>query len=1340
MNLSWSVTDNGGEAVTYSLERSEDSGLAAATPITLSSNTDTSVTDTGLTASTQYYYRVTAMNSVGSVLSAIETATTDAAAIVAPSGLTLAATPAGSTEVNLSWSVTDNGGEAVTYSLERSEDSGLAAATPITLSSNTDTSVTDTGLTASTQYYYRVTAMNSVGSVLSAIETATTDAAAIVAPSGLTLAATPAGATEIMLSWSVTDNGGEAVTYSLERSEDSGLAAATPITLSSATDTSVTDTGLTASTQYYYRVTAMNSVGSVLSAIETATTDAAAIVAPSGLTLTATPAGATEIMLSWSVTDNGGEAVTYSLERSEDSGLAAATPITLSSATDTLVTDTGLTASTQYYYRVTAMNSVGSVLSAIETATTDAAAIVAPSGLTLMATPAGSTEVNLSWSVTDNGGEAVTYSLERSEDSGLAAATPITLSSNTDTSVTDTGLTASTQYYYRVTAMNSVGSVLSAIETATTDAAAIVAPSGLTLAATPASDTEVNLSWSVTDNGGEAVTYSLERSEDSGLAAATPITLSSNTDTLVTDTGLTASTQYYYRVTAMNSVGSVMSAIETATTNAAAIVAPSGLTLTATPAGSTEIMLSWSVTDNGGEAVTYSLERSLNADLSAATTLTLTPNTLTEFTDTGLEASTQYYYRVTAMNSVGSVMSAIETATTDAAAIVAPSGLTLMATPASDTEVNLSWSLTDNGGEAVTYSLERSLNADLSVAITLTLTPNTLTEFTDTGLTASTQYYYRVTAMNSVGSVLSAIETATTDAAAIVAPSGLTLTATPAGSTEVNLSWSVTDNGGEAVTYSLERSLNADLSVAITLTLTPNTLTEFTDTGLEAGTQYYYRVTATNSEGSVMSDIETATGGLPEQVQALNESLLPNVVQATSAISLSAISNRIDAVLSGAVGNQPTFAGADTGYDMIKQLGSDLSSEQELSDMLLRWLGNSSFSHSFAGSELAANANISVWGSGDYKDLQDDKGALRWDGDVWGAQLGADIRINDWLLGTAVSWSSGEFDYTDGETTSAGDYDYENFGIHPYWNWAPSGENYNIWGSLSYGQGDITIQDQAMPDEVSSDTSQYGVAAGINISLHSAKIAHARDAIRSFNLKGDVSALWVDIDGAGESIISETIKSQRFRILLSGEHDYIIGVRRHLIPSVELGARYETGSSDNAAGAEVTSSLTYKDLLTGFTLSGQINAFLGQEYDEWGASALLRFGDGGSSRGLSFSLEPTIGRASSDPARLWQQEASSLADNSSRHGSSSLSAALVSEISYGMGMHSAFSVPATWQPYANMELGSAIRRYRLGLRYQFVQGLGFRIEGQSLHSSGASTINSNTGKDYGVQLKTEFEF
>ena len=837
ISLSWQApADTGDSAITgYRIERSQGDG-SGTFDIVVASHASTSYTDTdsSLLANTQYSYRVFAINDQGTgVASEIASATTNAAAIVAPSGLTLAATPASDTEVNLSWSVTDNGGEAVTYSLERSEDSGLAAATPITLSSNTDTLVTDTGLTASTQYYYRVTAMNSVGSVMSAIETATTDAAAIVAPSGLTLAATPAGSTEIMLSWSVTDNGGEAVTYSLERSEDSGLAAATPITLSSATDTSVTDTGLTASTQYYYRVTAMNSVGSVMSAIETATTDAAAIVAPSGLTLAATPASDTEVNLSWSVTDNGGEAVTYSLERSEDSGLAAATPITLSSNTDTSVTDTGLTASTQYYYRVTAMNSVGSVLSAIETATTDAAAIVAPSGLTLMATPAGATEIMLSWSVTDNGGEAVTYSLERSEDSGLAAATPITLGSNTDTLVTDTGLTASTQYYYRVTAMNSVGSVLSAIETATTNAAAIVAPSGLTLAATPAGSTEVNLSWSVTDNGGEAVTYSLERSEDSGLAAATPITLSSNTDTLVTDTGLTASTQYYYRVTAMNSVGSVLSAIETATTDAAAIVAPSGLTLMATPAGSTEVNLSWSVTDNGGEAVTYSLERSEDSGLAAATPITLSSNTDTLVTDTGLTASTQYYYRVTAMNSVGSVLSAIETATTDAAAIVAPSGLTLTATPAGATEIMLSWSVTDNGGEAVTYSLERSEDSGLAAATPITLSSATDTLVTDTGLTASTQYYYRVTAMNSVGSVLSAIETATTDAAAIVAPSGLTLMATPAGATEVNLSWSVTDNGGEAVTYSLERSEDSGLAAATPITLSSNTDTLVTDSSTQ---------------------------------------------------------------------------------------------------------------------------------------------------------------------------------------------------------------------------------------------------------------------------------------------------------------------------------------------------------------------------------------------------------------------------------------------------------------------------------------------------------------------------
>ena len=65
--------------------------------------------------------------------------------------------------------------------------------------------------------------------------------------------------------------------------------------------------------------------------------------------------------------------------------------------------------------------------------------------------------------------------------------------------------------------------------------------------------------------------------------------------------------------------------------------------------------------------------------------------------------------------------------------------------------------------------------------------------------------------------------------------------------------------------------------------------------------------------------------------------------------------------------------------------------------------------------ESDSEVGIAVWGGGDFRTI--DGGAadtVDWDGSVWSARLGADMRFVDSLLtGIAVSWASGALDYVD---------------------------------------------------------------------------------------------------------------------------------------------------------------------------------------------------------------------------------------------------------------------------------------------------------------------------------------
>src|SRR5205807_582022 len=217
--------------------------------------------------------------------------------------------------------------------------------------------------------------------------------------------------------------------------------------------------------------------------------------------------------------DNGGSPITgYKIERSADGGSTWSTLVANSGSTATTYSDTGLSHSTSYAYRVSSINSVGtSSPSNIASAIT---LVVAPSPPTgLAATAVSSSQINLSWAPpADNGGSAITgYKIERSADGGITWTALVANTGSAMTTYSDTALSHTTAYTYRVSAINSVGTGSpSSTASATTLAVAPSSPTGLS--ATAVSSSQINLIWTApSDNGGSAITgYKIERSTDGG--------------------------------------------------------------------------------------------------------------------------------------------------------------------------------------------------------------------------------------------------------------------------------------------------------------------------------------------------------------------------------------------------------------------------------------------------------------------------------------------------------------------------------------------------------------------------------------------------------------------------------------------------------------------------------------------------------------------------------------------------------------------------------------------------------------------------------------------------------
>jgi len=360
--------------------------------------------------------------------------------------------------------------------------------------------------------------------------------------------------------------------------------------------------------------------------------------------LTATPISASQINLNWTPPPTNLGLANYVVQRCQ--GLNCTNYVQLAAPIGPVLSDTALSSSTSYSYRVQAVDTGGnlSLFSNLASAITQTPPAV-PGNLT--ATAASASQIKLSWTASTSTVGLANYLLQRCQGVGCTSFARIAAPGGA--TFTDTGLSSTTNYSYRVQAIDTAGnlSAFSNFASATTQTPP-TAPNNVTSAVTGVS--QIDLSWVPSTSTVGLKNYIVQRCQGVGCVnfaqIATPIA------TTYSDTSLGAGS-YSYRVRAADASGNLSSYSNVAGAMIPDTTPPTAPTNVAATASGFQLSVRWTAsTDNVG-VTAYLLERCQGAACSTFTQIARLTSTV--YNDTSVIGYTNYTYRVRAADVAGNL-------------------------------------------------------------------------------------------------------------------------------------------------------------------------------------------------------------------------------------------------------------------------------------------------------------------------------------------------------------------------------------------------------------------------------------------------------------------------------------------------------------------------------------------------------------------------------------------------------------------------------------------------------------------------------------------------------------
>jgi hypothetical protein len=266
---------------------------------------------------------------------------------------------------------------------------------------------------------------------------------------------------------------------------------------------------------------------------------------------------------------------------------------------------------------------------------------IAPTGLT---TPTqSSTSIKPRWNAVTG---ATWYLVDRESPNGNGFAQ---ITNTTQTSYTDSGLSAGTQYNYEIFAGNSTGQ--SPASTASSNYTSQIAPTSVTNGYIK--DTTTRITWT-NPTGNNTGGFKVEKATPHYNTFSTVISNTGNSTNHFDLTGLKGNTNYVIAVSSNYGVGTSQAGTSPRSANYSFYTLPSAPTnLQVDRYSASTLRLTWTAPNDNGTINGYKVEQSTDGGSTWSTLSANTGNSTTHYDPTGLSVALGYTYRVSTIQYSG---------------------------------------------------------------------------------------------------------------------------------------------------------------------------------------------------------------------------------------------------------------------------------------------------------------------------------------------------------------------------------------------------------------------------------------------------------------------------------------------------------------------------------------------------------------------------------------------------------------------------------------------------------------------------------------------------------------